>query len=80
MVLGEHKIGTDPDCAKEKNGRKGICFPKKIVRTVGKAIVHENYQPQGVLGRSIIFLSLGEFFEVPLKTYSRLQKNSSFYL
>lgn len=61
IVFGEHKIGPDPDCGRDNNGRR-ICFPKKIVRTVDKSFVHESYQlkPQG-LGRSKILASSAIF-------------------
>ena len=42
IVLGEHKIGTDPDCQRGNNGNR-ICQPKKIVRRAAKIFVHENY-------------------------------------
>jgi hypothetical protein len=40
--LGEHKIGTDPDCQRGNTGNR-ICQPKKIVRRAAKIFVHENY-------------------------------------
>ena len=39
-MLGENNLTTDPDCS--TSGEK-MCFPKKIVRTVAKAIVHDDY-------------------------------------
>ena len=42
IVLGEHKIGTDPDCQTGKSGNRN-CQPKKIVRQPAEVFVHENY-------------------------------------
>ena len=42
IVLGEHKIGTDPDCQRGNTGNR-ICQSKKIVRRAAKIFVHENY-------------------------------------
>ena len=40
--MGEHKIGTDPDCQTGKSGNRN-CQPKKIVRQPAEIFVHENY-------------------------------------
>ena len=40
--MGEHKIGTDPDCQTGKTGNL-ICQPKKIVRKPAEVFVYENY-------------------------------------
>ena len=42
IVLGEHKIGTDPDCQTGESGNLN-CQPKKIVRQPAEIFVHENY-------------------------------------
>ena len=42
IVLGEHKIGTDPDCQTGESGNLN-CQPKKIVRQPAEVFVHENY-------------------------------------
>ena len=50
VVLGEHVIGTNFDCTTSNSGKK-MCAPKRIVRGVAKALVHDDYK---VKGRSII--------------------------
>ena len=42
IVLGEHKIGTDPDCQTGESGNLN-CQPNKIVRQPAEIFVHENY-------------------------------------
>ena len=49
-MLGEHVIGTNYDCTTSNSGKR-MCAPKRIVRGVAKALVHEDYQ---VKGRSIM--------------------------
>ena len=43
VVLGEHVVGTDPDCDEK------ICAPKTIKRKVTKSIIHENWNTTGYL-------------------------------
>ena len=43
VVLGEHVVGTDPDCDEK------ICAPKTIIRKVTKSIIHENWNTTGYL-------------------------------
>ena len=43
VVLGEHVVGTDPDCDEK------ICAPKTISRKVKKSIIHEDWDPIGYL-------------------------------
>ena len=50
VVLGEDVIGKSYDCTTSNSGKK-MCAPKRIVRGVAKAFVHEDYE---VKGRSII--------------------------
>ena len=38
VVLGEHKLNTDPDCS-----GTGTCAAKKITRNIANIIKHENY-------------------------------------
>ena len=47
VVLGEHTVGTDPDCARKKGpGGGGNCFPNVITRNVEKIIIHEDYKTE----------------------------------
>ena len=54
VVLGEHTVGTDPDC--------GAC-PKVIKRKVEKVILHEDWNPI-TIENDIALLRLDE--SVPL--------------
>jgi len=51
IVLGEHKMSSDPDCPGPRsrgafrNGKKKSCLAKVIRRRVDKIINHENYDP-----------------------------------
>ena len=42
VVLGEHKVGRDPDCTGFGNRKR--CAPKKITRKVTKIAVHPRYK------------------------------------
>ena len=42
VVLGEHVVGTDPDCEDRR------CAPRRIKRRVSKVIVHENWRNSSV--------------------------------
>ena len=58
IVLGEYKIGTNPDCERKIRGTNrggGSCF-KKITRSVSKVIVHENYDFNATIGTNDIAL------------------------
>ena len=39
-------IGTSYDCTTSNSGKK-MCAPKRIVRGVAKAFVHEDYEVKG---------------------------------
>ncbi len=43
-MLGEHTLGTDPDCANEQEN----CAPKIIKRRVAKHIIHEEWNAANV--------------------------------
>jgi len=58
IVLGEYKIGTNPDCERKIRGTNrggGSCF-KKITRSASKVIVHENYDSNSTLATNNIAL------------------------
>ena len=45
--MGEHTIGTDPDCEETQAGAK-FCAPKIIKRKVAKSILHEDWNPKTI--------------------------------
>ena len=46
VVLGEHTLGTDPDC--EESDGLSFCAPKIIKRKVAKSILHEDWNPKTI--------------------------------
>ena len=47
VVLGEHTLGTDPDCEETDTGVQ-FCAPKTIKRKVAKSILHEDWNPKTI--------------------------------
>ena len=47
VVLGEHTLGTDPDCEETDTG-VSFCAPKIIKRKVAKSILHEDWNPKTI--------------------------------
>ena len=45
VVLGEHTLGTDPDC---QDGETNCDYPKIIKRKVTKQIIHEEWNAANV--------------------------------
>ena len=45
--MGEHTLGTDPDCEETQAGAK-FCAPKIIKRKVAKSILHEDWNPKTI--------------------------------
>ena len=64
VVLGEHTIGTDPDCEETPAGAE-FCAPKIIKRKVAKSILHEDWNPK-TIENDIALLRL----DVPVPLYS----------
>ena len=59
VVLGEHVVGTDPDCSGDDN-----CFPSIIKRNISEFIWHEDYSGAPEERNDIALLRLES--EVPL--------------
>ena len=70
VVLGEWKVGTDPDC---KPGA-GWCAPKKITRGIAEIIKHESYHGSPKYQNDISLIRLNEsvplFQEAPQQSYA----------
>ena len=70
VVLGEWKVGTDPDC---KPGA-GWCAPKKITRGIAEIIKHESYHGPPKYQNDISLIRLNEsvplFQDVPQQSYA----------
>ena len=60
VVLGEHVVGTDPDCSRKT---PTFCNPKKITRIVDikkDVIVHENYATPKRYSNDIALIRINE--------------------
>ena len=71
VVLGEHTLGTDPDCEETKEGVK-FCAPNIIKRKVAKSILHEDWNPK-TIENDIALLRLDQ----PVPLYSEDPKLSN---
>ena len=69
--MGEHTIGTDPDCDETQAGAK-FCAPKVIKRKVAKSILHEDWNPK-TIENDIALLRL----DAPVPLYSDDPKSSN---
>ena len=59
VVLSEHVVGRDPDCANRLQvGNRKKCAPKRIVRNVAKYKLHEKWQKLENTGSAISFQAL----------------------
>lgn len=59
VVLGEHKVGTDPDCSRDRKH----CNPPKITRKIDldrDVIYHENYQTPKKFSNDIALIRINE--------------------
>jgi len=61
VVLGEHRVDTDPDCS-----RDGKCSPPKITRGIKEIIMHESYDEEPAFNHDIALIRLDQ--EVPLNS------------
>ena len=58
IVLGDYKIGANPDCERKNRETKrsgGSCF-KKVTRSASKVIIHESYDSNSTLATNDIAL------------------------
>jgi len=55
VVLGEHRVDTDPDCS-----RDGKCSPPKITRGIKEIIMHEGYDPESAFKHDIALIRLDQ--------------------
>ena len=46
IVLGDHIVHKDPDCPASARG--GVACPHNVTRSVGKLIIHEDYEYESV--------------------------------
>merc|ERR1711971_800211 len=55
VVLGEHRVDTDPDCS-----RDGKCSPPKITRGIKEIIMHEGYDEDSNYKHDIALIRLDQ--------------------
>merc|ERR1711935_15042 len=55
VVLGEHRVDTDPDCSGD-----GKCSPTKITRGIKEIITHEGYDPESDFKHDIALIRLDQ--------------------